>query len=237
MGRLAAGVDGRARRLVRAVAYAVGFTVPVALLAFLVRERFDPILDLDEAAIRSATGLTRAHPGLLDGLVVWQAVLQPKWVYLVAVIAAVWVWRRHHLTSRAWWAILTMMVAWNLALDVKLLVQRARPVVVDAVAHAPGYSFPSGHATGSAAAATTMVVLVWPLLSARWRPVAVGVAVLLIIATAADRVFLGVHYPSDVVAGVILGCGISFASYAGYLGWKPARPPEPEVARRDVDPL
>jgi len=48
--------------------------------------------------------------------------------------------------------------------------------------------------------------------------------------TAADRVFLGVHFPSDVLAGLIFGAGLGLASYVGYLGWNPTHhaPPPPE---------
>ena len=44
--------------------------------------------------------------------------------------------------------------------------------------------------------------------------------------TALDRVFLGVHFPSDVTAGVLMGSGLALASYAGYRGWNPAHPTE-----------
>jgi len=41
------------------------------------------------------------------------------------------------------------------------------------------------------------------------------------VVTALDRVFLGVHYPSDVTAGIIFGVGLALASYAGYRDWGP----------------
>lgn len=49
-------------------------------------------------------------------------------------------------------------------------------------------------------------------------------------ATAADRVFLGVHFPSDVVAGVIVGSGLAVASFVGYRGWNPDAPSTPPKA-------
>ena len=42
--------------------------------------------------------------------------------------------------------------------------------------------------------------------------------------TCADRMFAGAHFPSDAAAGVLLGCGLTAASYAGYLGWSPPTP-------------
>lgn len=214
----AAPAPGRGRRLLRAVGYAVTFTLPVAAIGYLVRSRWEPILHLDEAVIRSATDITRARPALFEALVAWEAALQPTWVYLAGSLLCVWVWRRYGWTGRALWAFVTMMVAWNLALDIKVLVARARPVVEDALTHAPGYSFPSGHAANTAAAATTLTILLWPALRRRGRVAMVTGATVVTLVTAVDRVMLGVHYPSDVVAGVALGAGLALASYAG---WRP----------------
>ena len=47
------------------------------------------------------------------------------------------------------------------------------------------------------------------------------VAATFVLSVCLDRVFLGVHYPSDVTAGVLLGCGLVLASWLGLLGWQP----------------
>lgn len=215
---------GRARRLLRAVAYGIAFAIPVSLLALVVRERFTPILDLDEAVIRSATDVTREHQGFRSALILWQEALQPWRLYIVATLVCLWAWLARKYTTRAWWAFITMMVTWNLALQLKYLVERARPVVQDPVSSAPGWSFPSGHAANTAGAFTVLTILVWPMLGRTGRAVTATVAALVIVLTALDRVFLGVHYPSDVTAGVLVGCGIALASYAGYEGWNPVAP-------------
>ena len=54
--------------------------------------------------------------------------------------------------------------------------------------------------------------------------------------TAADRVLLGVHYPSDVTVGVITGVGLVLASYAGYVGWHPPDEDEAPVHDPDMQP-
>ena len=208
-------------RLLKAAGFAVATAVSVVAVSFLVRSRWEPILHFDESMIRAATDITRERPGLTQALLVWEEMLQPKWVYIAGTLVCVWVWRRHRLPIRALWAFLTMMASWNLALDVKYLVQRARPVVEDAITHAPGYSFPSGHAANAAAASTILVVLWWPLLGRTGRIAAVVVAGVVMVVTALDRVFLGVHYPSDVTAGIIFGVGLALASYAGYRDWGP----------------
>ncbi len=90
---------------------------------------------------------------------------------------------------------------------VKLLVSRPRPPVEHLQA-VTGSSFPSGHATQASAFWFSLVLAAHaaraaPLLT---RSLA-AVAVLLVAAVALSRVYLGVHYPSDVIAGVLLGTG------------------------------
>lgn len=90
---------------------------------------------------------------------------------------------------------------------IKLLVARPRPAVEHLQA-VSGYSFPSGHATQAAAFWVSLLLAVRPLLS---RPPAFALAAcgcgLIVVAVCASRIVLGVHYPSDVVAGVLLGGG------------------------------
>ena len=218
----------RWRRLLPAVGYAVGMAVPVTALALLVRERVDTVLSFDTATIVAATDLTRANPGLYTALVAWQEAFQPIWVYTAGTGVCAWLWWRHGRKARAVWGFVTMMVAWNIALDVKYIVRRVRPVVADAVSHAPGYSFPSGHAANTAAAATAVAVVVWPVLPSRAAKGAMVVsAAVVVVVTAVDRVLLGVHFPSDVAAGVLLGSGLVLASYAGLRGWHPHDPAAP----------
>lgn len=222
---------GRGRRLLKATAFGLLFAAPITALAFVVRQKLLPVIELDEAAIRAATDFTRAHPLVHDALVVWQEMTQPKWVYIVATVPCIVMWRKHGMKTRALWAFVTMMVAWNLQLLLKAVVQRARPIVSDPVSHAPGWSFPSGHAANAAAIATIVTLLVWPALTRRGRVATVVGATAFTVMTALDRVFLGVHFPSDVLAGVLFGVGLGVASYLGYLGWNPVvanEPPPPE---------
>jgi len=46
---------------------------------------------------------------------------------------------------------------------------------------------------------------------------------------------MGAHFLSDVIAGVLLGCGLCFASYAGYVGWSPPDLTTPEKETVDDD--
>ncbi len=223
---------GLPRRLLRALGLAAALGLPVAVLALVVRSEASPIVSFDQSVVRAATDLTRPHPGWTRALTVWQELLQPRWVYLAGSLLCLWVWRRHGLRTRALWAVSTLMASWGLALLAKLAVQRARPVVEDAVSNAPGYSFPSGHAANTAAAGLTLTLLVWPLLGRRAR-VAVPLLVVAVVgATGADRVLLGVHYPSDVAAGWLLGCALAGGSYLGFLGRTNSATTEHPAARR-----
>lgn len=206
--------------------------MPVTALAFVVREKFLPVIELDERLIVAATDVTRDNPWFRTALLVWQEATQPMWVYIIASAVCLVLWRRHReLATRCLWAFITMMVAWNLQLVLKEVVRRARPVVSDPVSHAPGFSFPSGHVANAAAIATVLTLLLWPVLSATARRWLVAGLTAYVVITALDRVFLGVHYPSDVLAGVLFGVGLGTASYVGYLGWNPQSPddaPPPE---------
>jgi membrane-associated phospholipid phosphatase len=67
-----------------------------------------------------------------------------------------------------------------------------------------------------------MVFLLWPLLSGTDRRVAVVVAVVVVLVVGLDRLMVGAHFPSDVLAGYVLGVGITFSSWLGFIGKKAA---------------
>lgn len=79
----------------------------------------------------------------------------------------------------------------------KLLFARMRPELWETAVHESSYSFPSGHAMGSMTLALGVIVLLW---DTRWRWPAVVLALLFALAVSASRVWLGVHYPSDILA-------------------------------------
>ena len=87
---------------------------------------------------------------------------------------------------------------------IKLLVHRARPDIPSLphilLLEPGGLSFPSGH-TSFAACFLLGVILVTA--GHRWHPFVIGTAAVVVLATAASRVYLGVHYPSDVVASIV----------------------------------
>ena len=216
---------GRARRLLRAALTGVATGVALIAIALLIREQWPPLVQLDERAVTEGAALAAQHPELLRALVVWQwAFLAIHLLVPVAAICLAYWWRTGNAT-RTWWALTTILTAWGLSNLLKEVVRRARPVLDQPVESVAGYSFPSGHAANTAAMTTALVVLVWPSLRSRaMRVAAVAGAAVLTTATAVDRVMLGVHYPSDVVAGILFGVGFVLASYLAYRHWPTPRP-------------
>lgn len=93
----------------------------------------------------------------------------------------------------------------------KLLFGRARPVTDYAAGiWLDKLSFPSGHATGSTIAYGLLAYFALQLLPDPWNYVVASVLTALIVLIGISRVYLGAHFPSDVIAGWLLGSGVLF---------------------------
>ena len=94
----------------------------------------------------------------------------------------------------------------------KSLFARARPEVVPHLIEVHSLSFPSGHALNSAIVYLTLAVLIARELELRrMRIFVVGAAALLVLLIGFTRLYLGVHFPSDVLAGWMLGASWALA--------------------------
>jgi membrane-associated phospholipid phosphatase len=88
-----------------------------------------------------------------------------------------------------------------------LLVDRDRPPVRHLDSAPPTSSFPSGHTAASVALYGGLAVLAWRAGAALWlRTLATAAAVLVPVVVAMSRMYRGMHYPTDVIAGALLGC-------------------------------
>jgi undecaprenyl-diphosphatase len=87
---------------------------------------------------------------------------------------------------------------------IKELVARVRPSSVIGDLHQHGYSFPSGHSTMSVAWALMLFLVFYPHLSERFRRAFVVFCLLFAAAVPLSRIYLGVHYLSDVAGGAVL---------------------------------
>jgi undecaprenyl-diphosphatase len=126
----------------------------------------------------------------------WQGIV---WMLLAAVAAARW---RGQAAMAAWRVLLAVMLAVSLTDGVlKPLFDRNRPFVADTTARVIGVrssrqSFPSGHAAAAVAGAYALGLL-WPSRRRAWWTLAVVICV--------SRLYLGVHYPLDVLGGALVG--------------------------------
>jgi undecaprenyl-diphosphatase len=94
----------------------------------------------------------------------------------------------------------------------KLGFDRPRPSIFVPVVHTVSSSFPSGHAMSAAIVYSTVAYLAARLHKRRWARWLVMTAALIVIALISfSRMYLGVHYPSDVIAGVVIG--LAWASF------------------------
>ena len=104
----------------------------------------------------------------------------------------------------------TFLVSAFITTALKYSIKRERPFNtypdIEKVTAAPGYSFPSGH-TSTAFATATSLSMEYP----KWYIIAPSFA--WASAVGYSRMHLGVHYPSDVVAGAIVGSGSAYISY------------------------
>ena len=196
-------------------------------------------------SIGLAAGLTKADPQisalfrafravqLTD--VMWVATVlgEPRVMIALTVVVGLlmlaWGKRREALVFLAASASAALM-----ADALKLLVHRARPLASLALIKTPSsFSFPSGHALGS----IVFFGMLWLLLGRHvrplwWRFLLLGAAVLAVVTIGVSRVYLGVHWTSDVVASWLLGAAWMSAWFGGYLMYERYGPP-----RTPVEPL
>jgi membrane-associated phospholipid phosphatase len=193
--------------------------VPFGLLLFLVQDRWRPLLRIDDGARDSLHRYALDHHGFVTAAKTLSTVgSAPVYLVVFAAVAAWLLWRR--LPRQALFVVVTLVGSSVLNAQVKLAVDRSRPVLPDPVAHANGMSFPSGHAQSAMVAAAVLLLVFLPALRGAWRPVAVVVAVTLVAAIGFARVALGVHYVSDVLAGYVLGAAWVAAMTASFSAWR-----------------
>ncbi|MBB3032720.1 phosphatase PAP2 family protein [Alteriqipengyuania lutimaris] len=131
---------------------------------------------------------------------------------------------------------ITVVLGWGLNAGMKLLVGRERPTLVPHLTEAAGFSFPSGHSFASAMIYIGMA-LAFASLSSRHsvRYTLIGSAMVISAMIAWSRVMLGVHFPSDVIAGWTGGAAWAFTA-AALLYESAKRAADSDTAHR-LDPM
>ncbi|HGJ3707280.1 TPA: phosphatase PAP2 family protein [Streptococcus pneumoniae] len=120
------------------------------------------------------------------------------------------------------WKIESFFMLGNLALAGLLIVtfkniyQRPRPAILHLVEE-KGFSFPSGHSLAVTLMVGTLIVILSQRIKDQvWRKIVQIVLGLYLVSVLVSRVYLGVHYPSDVLASFCVGLGVLFIEFPFY---------------------
>ena len=143
---------------------------------------------------------------------------------VLAVVVGAWLWWRGR-RADAVFTIGAMAGASLLFRTLKLILERARPPVADHVVPVSSESLPSGHATMSTVVIGTLVALAWSGRRVTERVVMLAAAALWVGAVGATRVYLGVHWLSDVLAGWAVGAAWLALCVLAWKRWYARHPP------------
>ena len=160
---------------------------------------------VDEAALRWVGAHRITVPWMEHAMVEITALGTAVVVLAVVGISALFLFLTHHRYSAG---LLLVSTGGGIVLNslLKLGFQRPRPDVIEWGTHAMSSSFPSGHAMSAAIAYGTVGWLAARLAPGRRSRLAILlVAALLVVLISLSRIWLGVHYPSDVLAGFLVG--------------------------------
>lgn len=196
----------------RTVRAALAFATPSVVLLFLVALSWAPLMSLDRSIADTTHGWAVSDPALTHAFrILTDWVWDPVTMRLLAAAAAVWLVWRHREWWLALWLGVTSAVGTAVQQGLKAAVGRERPSWPDPVDSAHYASYPSGHAM---TATVVLGLLVWLLHRyGAGRAVvrtAVAVAVVSVLGVGLTRIWLGVHWASDVLGGWLLG-GLTIA--------------------------
>ncbi|MFC4145187.1 phosphatase PAP2 family protein [Micromonospora mangrovi] len=178
--------------------------VAFGVLLMLVRFKWGPLYHADHEAAEWFNGLVAPHHALVTVLTaITDLGGRPVLIWLVTIAVLGLLIRRQ--SRLAVYLIITGVGGLILDPSLKALVGRLRPVVDVPITHAPGNSFPSGHALGSFVAYGALLLVFLPAMAPRWRRPAIAIVAVLVFLIGLTRIALGVHFVSDVLGGWLLG--------------------------------
>ena len=163
----------------------------------------EEVLEQERFAFESPLMLwIHAHtaPGLLHLSTALHVLGGPEVMGPVFVAVTVALWFRQR--AQAFFALYALGGAVLLNALMKLVFHRPRPELWPRTVTENGASFPSGHSMFAAALWSVTVLLLW---RTRWRWPALGLGVAYCLLMGGSRLVLGVHYPTDVLAGLLTG--------------------------------
>jgi membrane-associated phospholipid phosphatase len=229
-------------RLTLTLFVAVPAAALAGLIAVAVESAWDPFRKLDQNTASYLHDHAAGHPLVIKTLLRVSEVGGPTPARVLIAVIAVVLWVRGA-RRLALWAASTMIAGAVLDTGLKTLVDRTRPHLPNPFAHAPGASFPSGHAMTSALACGIIVLILLPLVGRVGTAVVWTVAALIVFAVGYSRVALGVHWVTDVVGAWLLAVALLAATVSAFQTWRvehglrPARPATEGVEPEEADVL
>ncbi|MFJ9725716.1 phosphatase PAP2 family protein [Streptomyces sp. NPDC101209] len=214
------------RLAARAAGAAGVLAVCSVFLLALVAAEWRPLIDLDGDVARSTHRRAVAEPGLTHACrILTDWVWDPWTMRLLTALAVVWLaWRRPARWTACWLAA-TVAVGSVVQQGLKAAVGRPRPVWPDPVDSAHYAAFPSGHAMTATVVCGLLLWLVHHYgAGTALRRTALWVAVVSVTGVGLTRVWLGVHWPSDVLGGWLLGATLVAAAVMVHRRWSPEGP-------------
>jgi YegS/Rv2252/BmrU family lipid kinase len=199
--------------------WAVVCLLVVVVFSLLVWRDLDDLDGFDGAVGRTVYGWSSTRDTLVHLLIWVEAAFGTIAMTVYTAITAALLLARKHARA-AVWTVLVMLGASLTTFFLKNAIGRGRPTWENAVHTLDSFSFPSGHSSGITSGAGVALVLTALLVRRRnTRRLIQYVAIFLVLLVGADRLLLGVHNISDVVAGYAVG---AFWVLAGAVLFDPA---------------
>lgn len=196
-------------------------TLPFTYLLFQVVQD-GPFTRFDTRLARDMNEWVVNYPRFIDALNVISLLGKPLWLGIVAGAGGLFVFVRGR-RRLALFLAFTIIGGGLVDSAVKIAVNRPRPQVGTPLASAFGKSFPSGHAMSATIAYGALLLVFLPAVPRAWRWLAFSGTALLVALIGGSRLFLGVHYVSDVIGGVVLGLAWLAGSTAMFAIWRTER--------------
>ncbi|MDX2545718.1 phosphatase PAP2 family protein [Streptomyces sp. WI04-05B] len=208
----------------RAVHASVALALASALLLTLVAADWHPLITLDGDIARATHRWAVDEPGLTHAFrILTDWVWDPLTMRLLCAAVAVWLVWRHSAWGLALWLAVVCALGTVLQQALKAAVGRARPVWPDPVDSAHYAAFPSGHAMTATVVCGLLLWLLHRYGAGRvvWRTAVTG-SVISVLGAGLTRIWLGVHWPSDVLGGWLLGALVVSLAVLAHERFEPA---------------
>jgi undecaprenyl-diphosphatase len=131
----------------------------------------------------------------------------------VVAVVVIWLWLKHRRVDLAMWLLVTQLGSFALNPLLKGTFDRVRPDIFPKRGWFGWTSFPSGHAIASVSVLFTIAIMLYRERGWKWP---FAVAAIVGFGSAYSRIYLAVHWPTDVIGGLVVGVVWLWASYRAF---------------------